>query len=68
MNTPRLQFDRVGKDFGETRALSEVSFAVEAGQICALIGPNGAGKSTLLRLHVGLARPSRGVALIDGQV
>jgi ABC-2 type transport system ATP-binding protein len=62
-----LQFDRVGKDFGETRALSAVSFGVEAGQICALVGPNGAGKSTLLRLLVGLARPSRGVALIDGQ-
>jgi ABC-2 type transport system ATP-binding protein len=63
----RLLLDRVSKKFRETRALSEVSFAVEEGAICALIGPNGAGKSTVLRLLLGLARPHTGVALVDGR-
>jgi ABC-2 type transport system ATP-binding protein len=64
---PRLLLERATKHYGDTRALNGVSFAVEAGAICALIGPNGAGKSTLLRLLVGLVRPSAGAALVDGR-
>ena len=44
-----------------------VSFTVERGQIMTLLGPNGAGKSTLLNCIAGLAAPSSGQILIDGE-
>jgi ABC-type multidrug transport system ATPase subunit len=45
---PRLKLEGVGVQFAGLRAVSDVSFEVAPGQICAVIGPNGAGKSTLL--------------------
>lgn len=49
------------------RVLGEISFCVRLGELVALIGPNGAGKSTLLRLLAGLARPTRGRVLVEGE-
>ncbi len=49
------------------RVLSGVDLRLERGAMTALVGPNGAGKTTLLRAALGLVRPSRGVASIDGQ-
>jgi ABC-2 type transport system ATP-binding protein len=46
----------LGKSFGATRALDNVSFSVEAGRIVGLIGPNGAGKTTALKALLGLTR------------
>ena len=56
-----LSFEYPGR-----RALDDVSFAIEPGNITALVGPNGAGKSTLLRCMAGLERPLEGRVLIDG--
>ncbi len=53
--------------YGPVIALNDVSFSVEPG-ITALVGPNGAGKSTLLRILTGELRPSRGEALVLGEV
>lgn len=47
-------------------ALQDVSFRVEAGEICAIVGPNGAGKSTLFRIFTGLTTPTTGRASICG--
>ncbi len=57
--------DRVSKWFGDLVAVSDVSFAVQAG-VTALLGPNGAGKSTMLRMLCGLARPSSGSVRVLG--
>ena len=46
----------LGKSFGSTRALADVSFRVESGRIVGLIGPNGAGKTTALKALLGLTR------------
>ena len=46
--------------------LDQVSFEVQAGELCALLGPNGAGKSTLLKVLTGLLAPDSGDASIAG--
>ncbi|MBD0840999.1 thiol reductant ABC exporter subunit CydD [Streptomyces sp. TRM68416] len=47
-------------------AVSEVSFAVEAGETVALVGPSGAGKSTLLNVLLGFVRPTEGKVRVGG--
>jgi ABC-2 type transport system ATP-binding protein len=56
---------KIGKRFGSTVALDDVSFQVSQG-ICALLGPNGAGKSTLLKVLTGLLPPDAGEASVCG--
>jgi branched-chain amino acid transport system ATP-binding protein len=53
--------------YGEIEALRGVTISVEAGQVVTLLGANGAGKSTTLRAISGLAKPSAGEILFDGQ-
>lgn len=55
------------KDYGEKRALSDVSLTLQAGQVTALLGENGAGKSTLLGVLGMQIRPTRGKLLLDGR-
>ena len=63
---PVLRFDNVSKLYpGGQPALSEVSFAVDAGEMLFVTGHSGAGKSTLLRLIQLAERPSRGAVLFD---
>jgi ABC-2 type transport system ATP-binding protein len=54
------------KRFGSTLAVDDLSFTVRPGLVTGLLGPNGAGKSTTMRLILGLNRPSRGQALVNG--
>jgi branched-chain amino acid transport system ATP-binding protein len=53
--------------FGALVALSEVSLAIERGEVLAIIGPNGAGKTTLLNVISGFYRPARGRILFEGR-
>ncbi|MFM9887779.1 MAG: ATP-binding cassette domain-containing protein [Burkholderiales bacterium] len=55
-----LIVDRIGKDFIGLKALDDVSFSLNEGQIVALIGPNGAGKTTLINLITGDLAPTTG--------
>lgn len=65
--TAILELRRIGKRFGGIRALSEVSFAVQTGEMIALIGPNGAGKTTLVNVITGTARASTGQVIFEGE-
>lgn len=61
-----IDFDHIGKRFGEFTALDDVSFAVEQGDFFALLGPNGAGKTTLISILGGLTRASSGAVRVMG--
>ena len=61
-----LRFDAVGMTFPDgTRAIDEVTFAVERGQFVTVVGPSGCGKSTLLRIASGLLEPTAGRVEVD---
>ncbi|MGB3274915.1 MAG: ABC transporter ATP-binding protein [Castellaniella sp.] len=62
-----LEVDRLSIQFGNVRAVQDVSFSVDAGVVYSVIGPNGAGKTTLFNLITGVYRPTSGVVRLDGQ-
>ena len=55
------------KDFGGLRAVNNVDFTLEPGQITGIIGPNGAGKTTLIHLISGVYLPTAGTVELDGR-
>src|SRR5919106_4386674 len=55
------------KSFGPVRAMHDVDFEVDAGEIVALVGDNGAGKSTLIKAIDGVQPPDSGEAYFDGR-
>jgi branched-chain amino acid transport system ATP-binding protein len=61
-----LSVEELRAEFGGIVALADLSFTVEAGQICALIGPNGAGKTTLFNCISRLYEPKSGRITFDG--
>jgi branched-chain amino acid transport system ATP-binding protein len=63
-----LEVERITKRFGGLVALSEVSFAINEGEIYGLIGPNGAGKTTLFNVLTGIYRQDEGRILYRGQL
>ena len=65
---PVLEVRHVSKNFGAIRALTDVSFQVERGEVVGLMGDNGAGKSTLVKIIAGNFPPSDGEIEIDGKV
>src|SRR5438874_13787785 len=64
---PLLQMRGICKQFPGVRALDEVAFALQRGEVHVLIGANGAGKSTLMRVLSGACARDAGEILIDGQ-
>jgi ABC-2 type transport system ATP-binding protein len=56
----------LSKSYGPVRALREVSFHVEAGEIIGLLGPNGAGKTTMIQILTGYLQPDSGQVMVDG--
>lgn len=55
-----LHVKSVTKDFGDVRAVQDVSFTVEEGRFLTLLGPSGCGKTTTLRMIAGFERPTEG--------
>jgi len=61
-----IEAQKLEKFYGLHRALHEVSFKVNQGEIVGFLGPNGAGKTTTMRILTGFYKPSAGEAFIDG--
>ena len=55
------------KDYGEKRAVDDLSFTVNPGIVTGFLGPNGSGKSTTMRLALGLDRPTAGTITVNGK-
>jgi ABC-2 type transport system ATP-binding protein len=61
-----IEVDGLTKLFGDVKAVDNLTFRVEPGEVVGLIGPNGAGKTTTLRCLVGIQAPTSGVVRIAG--
>ena len=61
-----IEVSHVSRNFGDFRAVNDVSFSIPTGQIVGLLGPNGAGKTTTMRMITGFLAPSAGSVKIDG--
>lgn len=62
-----LEIRSLNKDFGHVKALDNVNFDLERGEIHALLGMNGAGKSTLTKILSGIYQADSGDILLDGK-
>lgn len=67
MSEVRLQVQHVCKSFGITKALQDVSFNINKGEVHALIGENGSGKSTLTNSLTGIYQKDSGSFILDGK-
>ena len=64
---PLIELRNISKHFAGAHALTDVSIAVEPGQVLCLLGDNGAGKSTLIKILSGFHPPSSGSIFLNGQ-
>jgi branched-chain amino acid transport system ATP-binding protein len=62
-----LEIQHLAKDFGGLRALRDVGFSLEAGELLGVMGPNGSGKTTLFNLIAGALRPDAGRIRFQGR-
>ena len=61
-----IEVDSLTKKFGDFKAIDNISFDVEEGEIFGFLGPNGAGKSTTMMILTTLLKPSSGKVLVGG--
>jgi ABC-2 type transport system ATP-binding protein len=66
---PVVEVSHISKSFGAVKAVEDVSFSVEKGEIFGLLGPNGAGKTTTIRVVLDIMKPAGGqVAILGGEM
>ena len=63
---PTVELNHISKSFGAVKAVDDVSFTVEKGEIFGLLGPNGAGKTTSIRVLLDIFKPDSGTVSILG--
>ncbi|MCX6288009.1 MAG: ABC transporter ATP-binding protein [Bacteroidetes bacterium] len=63
---PAIIVEHIAKHFARVKALNDISFSVEKGELFGFIGPDGAGKTTLFRILTTLLIPDEGKALVNG--
>src|SRR5437667_8999919 len=61
-----IKIERLAKAFGPRRAVDDISFTVERGEVLGFLGPNGAGKSTTMRMITGFMPPTAGRVTVGG--
>lgn len=61
-----IEVSNISKNYGSQKALDNVSFSIEKGEIVGFLGPNGAGKSTLMKILTTSLRPDAGSATVNG--
>src|SRR2546429_9365164 len=64
---PLLEVERLSKGFGGVRAVHEVSFVLDEGELLGIMGPNGSGKTTLFNLIAGALAPDAGRIRLAGR-
>jgi len=65
-SAPAIIVSALSKRFGEVRAVNELTFNVQAGEIFGLVGPDGAGKTTAMRMLAGVLQADSGSAVVAG--
>jgi ABC-2 type transport system ATP-binding protein len=63
-----IEAEHLTKNYGDKRAVDDLSFSIRPGIVTGFLGPNGSGKSTTMRLILGLDRPSRGRVTVNGKL
>lgn len=66
MSSSSLQVDKLLKVYGRQKAVNNISFTVNKGEIVGFLGPNGAGKSTTMKIITGYLSPDAGIARVCG--
>jgi ABC-2 type transport system ATP-binding protein len=61
-----IEASNLTKDYGRFRAVDDVSFRIEQGEIVGLLGPNGSGKTTIMRMLTGFFAPTSGTCSLGG--
>jgi ABC-2 type transport system ATP-binding protein len=61
-----INIEHLSKSFGTNKAVDDLNFTVERGEVLGFLGPNGAGKSTTMRMIMGFLPPSAGRILVGG--
>jgi ABC-2 type transport system ATP-binding protein len=62
-----IQISQISKLYGSQKALDQVSFEIETGELVGFLGPNGAGKSTLMKIITGYLAADEGKVMINGE-
>ena len=63
-----IEAEHLTKDYGDKRAVDDLSFSIRPGIVTGFLGPNGSGKSTTMRLILGLDRPTSGRVTVNGKL
>lgn len=61
-----IEVKNLVKQYGEFRAVNDISFTIEEGKIYGFLGPNGAGKSTTMNMITGYLSPTSGTVRVNG--